>query len=157
MLFLTNIGFGQCFSFGFRKVNYTLLQRSQFSQNFVLRVLSHKHRVCAVLLPRQVCCMLVFILLYSVILCFVCFASPTSGLCSAFPFGFPQVYTLLVFFVLISLLLLCVLCPTTSGLCRDFSPAPLEFARFNFCFVSFNFKFVFCFFPLTNLIFLRFP
>ena len=92
---------------------------------------------CYSLGSRQVCCMLVFILLYSVILYFACFASPTSGLCSAFPFGSPQVYTLLVFFVLLSLLLLCVLCPTSSGLRRDFSPAPL---------VSFNFKFVFCFF-----------
>ena len=112
---------------------------------------------CYSLGSRQVCCMLVFILLYSVILCFACFASPTSGLCSAFPFGSPQVYTLLVSFVLFSLLLLCVLCPTSSGLCRDFSPAPLEFVRFIFCFVLFNFKFVFCFFPLTNSIFLRFP
>ena len=81
---------------------------------------------------RQVCCMLVFILLYSVIFCFACFASSTSGLCSAFLFGSPQVYTLLVFFVLFSLLLLCVLCPTSSSLCSDFSPAPLEFARFIF-------------------------
>ena len=32
-------------------------------------------------------------------LCFVLFASPTSGLCSAFPFGSPPVYTLLSFFV----------------------------------------------------------
>ena len=91
---------------------------------------------CYSLGSRQVCCMLVFILLYSVISCFACFASPTSGLCSAFPFGSPQVYTLLVFFVLFSLRLLCVLYPTSSGLCSDFSPAPLEFARFIFCFVS---------------------
>ena len=130
VLYLTNIGFVQCFSFGFRKVSYTLLLR--FSQKFVLHVLPHKHRVCAVLLPRQVCYMLAFILLYSVIFWFTCFASPTSGLCSAFPFGSPQVYTLLVFFVLFSLLLLCVLCPTSSSLCSDFSPAPLEFARFIF-------------------------
>ena len=87
----------QCFSFGFRKVSYTLLLR--FSQKFVLHVLPHKHRVCAVLLPRQVCYMLAFILLYSVIFWFTCFASPTSGLCSAFPFGSPQVYTLLVFLI----------------------------------------------------------
>ena len=93
---LTNTGFVQCYSLGFRRV----------------------------------CCMLVFILLYSVIFCFTCFASPTSGLCSAFPFGSPQVYTLLVFFVLFSLLLLCVLCPTSSSLYSDFSLAPLEFARF---------------------------
>ena len=96
MFCLTNTGFVQCYSLGF----------------------------------RHVCYMLVFILLYSVIFCFTCFASPTSGLCSAFPFGSPQVYTFLVFFVLFSLRLLCVLCPTSSGSCSDFSPAPLEFARF---------------------------
>ena len=118
MFCLTNTGFVQCYSLGF----------------------------------RQVCCMLAFILLYSVIICFTCFASPTSGLCSAFPFGSPQVYTLLVFFVLFSLLLLCVLCPTISGLCSDFSPAPLEFARFIFCFVLFSLKFEFCVLSLTNLI-----
>ena len=44
---------------------------------------------CYSLGSRQVRCMLVFILLYSVIFCFACFASPTSGLCSAFPFGSP--------------------------------------------------------------------
>ena len=142
----------QCFSFGSRKLSYTLLLR--FCQNF-LRVLPHKKRVS--LGSRQVCCMLVFILLYSVIFCFACFASSPSGLCRAFLFGSPQVYTLLVFFVLFSLLLLCVLCPTSSGLCSDFSPAPLEFARFIFCFVLFSFKFVFCVLSLTNLIFLRFP
>ena len=112
---------------------------------------------CYSLDSRQVCCMLVFILLYSVIFCLACFASPTSGLCSAFPFGSPQVYALFGFFVLFSLLLLCVLCPTSSGLCNDVSPAPLEFARFIFCFVLFSFNFVFCVLSLANLIFLRFP
>ena len=107
---------------------------------------------CYSLGSRQVCCMLVFILLYSVIFCFTCFASPTLGLCSAFPFGSPQVYTLLVFFVLFSLLLLCVLCPTISGLRGDFSPARLEFARFIFCFVLVSLKFEFCVLSLTNLI-----
>ena len=57
---------------------------------------------CYSLDSRQVCCMLVFILLYSVIFCLACFASPTSGLCSAFPFGSPQVYALFGFFVLFS-------------------------------------------------------
>ena len=180
----------QCFSFGSRKVSYALLLR--FSQNFVLRVLSHKHRVCGLLFPRlplislHACvyfalfsnfllCVfyltnIVFVqcspfgsrsLLYAFVvsnLCFVLFASPTSGLCSAFPFGSPQVYTLLFFFVLFSLLLLCVLCPTSSGLCSDFFPAPLEFARFIFCFVLYSVLiFVFCVLSLTNLIFLRFP
>ena len=44
--------------------------------------------------------------------CFVLFASSSSGLCSALPFGAPRFYTLLFFFVLWSLLLLYVLCPT---------------------------------------------
>ena len=83
--------------------------------------------------------------------------SLTSGLCSAFPFGSPQVYNLLFFFVLFSLLLLCVLCPKSSGLCSDFSSAPHQFARLIFCFVLFSFKFVFSVLSLTNLIFLRFP
>ena len=132
-----------------------------YAENFVLLVLPKKHRVCAVLLPRlpsSFFYMLEFILLYSAIFCFACFASPTSGLCSAFRFGSAQVYTLLVFFVLFSLLLLCVLCLTSSGLCSDFSSARFEFsARFIFCFVLFSFKFVFCVLSLTNLIFLRFP
>ena len=95
VLCLTNIGFVQCFSFRSRKVRYLLLLR--FRQNFVLRVLPPKHRVCAVLLPRLPSSLLhrlVFILLYSVISCFACFSSPTSGLCSTFPFGSPQVYYL---------------------------------------------------------------
>ena len=89
---------------------------------------------------------------------FVLFASPTSGLCSAFPFGSPQVYTLLCFFVLFSsLLFLYVLCLTSSGFCSDFFPAPLEFARFIFCVVLFSFNFVFCVVSLTKFIFLQFP
>ena len=149
-LCLTNIGFVQCFSFGSLKVSYTLL--------FCVFCLTNTRFVqCYSLGSRQVCCMLVFIFLYSVIFCFACFASPTSGLCSAFPFGSPQVYTLLVFFVVFSLLLLCVLCPTSSGWYSDFSPALHEFARFIFCFVLFSFKFVFRVLSLTNLISLRFP
>ena len=55
-------------------------------------------------------------------------------------------------FLCCSLLLLFLLCPTSSGLCSDFSPAPFEIARFIFCFVLFSFKFVFCVLSLTNLI-----
>ena len=121
-----------------------------FSQNFVLRVLPHKHRVCAVLLPRLPSSLLhacvYFALFGNFLLCLF-----------AFPFSSRQVYTLLVFFALFGLLLLRVLCPTSSGLCCDFSSAPLEFACFSFCFVLFSFKFVFCVLSLTNLIFLRFP
>ena len=47
--------------------------------------------------------------------------------------------------------------PTSSSLCSDFSPAPLEFARLIFYFVLFSFNVVFCVLSLTNLIFLRFP
>ena len=87
---------------------------------------------------------------------FVLIASPTSGLCSAFPFGSSQVYTLLFFFVLFGLLLLCMLCPTSSGLGIYFSLAPLEFACLIFCFVLLSFNFVFCILSLNNLIFLQF-
>ena len=100
-LCLTNIGFVSCFSFGSRKAGqlhafvYALVRTL-----FCVFCLTNTGFVqCYSLGFRQVCCMLVFILLYSVIFCFTCFASPTSGLCSAFPFGSPQVYTLLVFFV----------------------------------------------------------
>ena len=123
---------GLCSAFPSAHVkSVTLLLR--FSQNFVLRVLRHKHRVCAVLFPRlpqslfYAC--VYFGLFSNFLLCAFCLQ------CFIFPFGSPQVYTLLVFFVLLSLLLLCLLCPTSSGLCGDFSPAPLEFARSIFCFV----------------------
>ena len=79
--------------------------------------------------------------------CFVLFASSSSGLCSAFPFGSPRVYTLLFFFVLWSLLLLCVLCPSSSGLCSDFFPGSFESASLFFALHYF----VFCVLSLTNL------
>ena len=90
-------------------------------------------------------------------LCFALFATPTSGLCSAFPFSslkftpFCFSFCYSVYFVR-----LCVLCPTSFGLCSDFSRAPLEFARVIFCFVLFSFNFVFCVLSVTNFIFLRF-
>ena len=91
-------------------------------------------------------------------LCFVLFVSPTLGLCSAFPFGSPQVYTLLFFFFYsVCFVRLCVLCPTSSSLCSHFSGAPLQFARLIFCFVLFSFNFAFCVLSFTNFIFLRFP
>ena len=51
-----------------------------------MRTLLHKHRVCAVLFPRflKVFARLCFVLLFSK-LCYACFASRTSGLCSAIP------------------------------------------------------------------------
>ena len=145
--------FVPCFSFGSRKVIVTRFCYALIRTLFCVFCLTNTGFVqCYSLGSRQACCTLVFISL-----CSACFASPTSGLCSAFPFGSPQVYTLLVFFVLFSLLLLYVLCPISSGWCSDFSPTPLEFARFIFCFVLFSFKFVVCVISLTNLIFLRFP
>ena len=57
-----------------------------YSVNYVMRALPHKHRVCAVLFPRflkffaRLC-----LFYYSVKFCYACFASQTSGLCSAFP------------------------------------------------------------------------
>ena len=89
---LANIGFVQCFSFGSREVSYTLLLC--FSQNFVLRVLPHKHRVCAVLLPRLPSSLLhgcVYFALFSHFLLYV-FCLTNIGLV--------QCFSLLVFFVL---------------------------------------------------------
>ena len=74
------------------------------------------------------------------------------GLVQCFSLRLPSSLHPFVFLCLISLLLLCVLCPTSSGLFSDFSPAPLEFAHLIFCFVLFSFKFVFCVLSLTNLI-----
>ena len=169
MFCLTNTGFVQCYFLGSCKVCCTLLFNfslfsnfcfaclkasqtsglcsafpsapvesvTRFRKNFVLRVLPYKHRVCAVLFLR-----LPYSLLHAFVvtnLCFVLFTSPTSGLCSAFPFGSPQVYTLF-FFVSFSLLFLCVLCPTSSGqLCSGFFPAPLEFALLIFLLCTIQF------------------
>ena len=124
VLCLTNIGFVQCFSFGSRKVSYTLLLRFILVRTLscVFCLTNTGFVQCYSLGPRKVYCMLVlnfalfsnFLLLLQCSpfgsrsllhafvvsnLCFVLFASPTSGLCSAFPLGSPQVYTLLFFFV----------------------------------------------------------
>ena len=121
---LTNTGFVQCYSLGSRKV-VACLSLFCFIQYFFL--------LCVFCLTN-----IEFVqsspfgsrrLLHAFVvsnLCFVLFASPTSGLCSAFPFGCPQVDSLLFFlaFVLFSLLLLCVLYPTSSGLCSDFPRLP---------------------------------
>ena len=97
-------------------------------------------------------------LLHAPVVYCMLFVSPTSGLCSAFPFGSPQVYTLLFFFFYsVCFVRLCVLCPTSSSLCSHFSGAPLQFARLIFCFVLFSFNFAFCVLSFTNFIFLRFP
>ena len=77
------------------------------------------------------------------------------GLVQCFSLRLPSILHPFVFLVLFSLLLLCVLCSTSSGLCSDFSPAPLKFARFIFCFVLFSFNLGFCVLSLTNLIFFR--
>ena len=127
VLCLTNTGFVQCYSLGSLKVCFTL--------KLVL--------YCA---------------LFSNFLLYV-FCLTNIGLVQCFSLRLPsslQPFGSLCF-IQFNLLLLCVLCPTSSGLCCDFSPAPLEFARFIFCFVLFSFKFVFCVLSLTNLIFLRFP
>ena len=140
MLCLTNTGFEQCYSLGSRKVCCMAVFILFYSVIFCFARF-------ASLWQTSCLCNAFFVarsLLHAFVvsnLCFILFASPTLGLCSTFPFGSPQLYTLLFlnFFVLVSLLLLCVLCPTSSGSCSDFSPAPLEFARLIFCFVLFSF------------------
>ena len=96
---LTNTGFVQCYSLGPRKVCcmlvFTVLLYSvifRFASVFCLTNIVIVQ--CSPFGSRS--------LLHAFVvsnLRFVLFASPTSGLCSAFPFGSPQVYTLLFFFV----------------------------------------------------------
>ena len=185
MLCFTNSGFVQCYSLGSSKVCCTLAfnfalfsnfcfacfasQTSGLCSAFPLASIKSVTRFCYPLVRTLFCvfCLtnIQFVQCYSLasrqVLLHACVYFALFGnflLCLfAFPFSSRQVYTLLVFFTLFGLLLLRVLCPTISGLCCDFSPAPLEFARFFFCFVLFSFKFVFCVLSLTNLIFLRFP
>ena len=96
---LTNTGFVQCYSLGPLKVCcmlvFTVLLYSvifRFASVFCLTNIVIVQ--CSPFGSRS--------LLHAFVvsnLCLVLFASPTSGLCSAFPFGSPQVYTLLFFFV----------------------------------------------------------
>ena len=114
-----------CFSVGSRKVSYTLLLR--FSKNFVLLVLPHKDRVsqCYSFGSRKVCCMLLFILLYSVNFCFACLA---SGLCNALTSA-PVVYcTLLLLVIYVS----CSLSHQHRACAVLFPSAPLKFTPFWF-------------------------
>ena len=124
-----------------KPVSYTLLLR--FSQNFVcVFCLTNTGFVqCYSLGFRQVCCMLAFILLYSVIFFFTCFASPTSGLCSAFPFGSPQVYTLLVFFVLFTFAFVVRALPNNLRFARWFFPGSPRIRTLYFwlCIIQFQF------------------
>ena len=163
----------QCFSFGSRKVSYTLLLR--FSQ----RILPHKLRFCAVLSPRLPQSLLnafVEFVLFSNF-CFACFASQTSGLCvQCFSFGSRKVRYLLllhfsqdfvlrvlphrhrvcavlppllpssllracVYFALFSNFLLCVFCLTNIGIVQCFSlRLPSSLHPFGFlCFIQFAF------------------
>ena len=117
-----------CFSFRSRKVSYTLLLR--FSKNFVLLVLPHKDRVsqCYSFGSRKVCCMLLFILLYSVNFCFACLA---SGLCNALTSS-PVVYcTLLLLVIYVS----CSLSHQHRACAVLFPSAPLKFTPFVFLFL----------------------
>ena len=96
---LTNTGFVQCYSLGPLKVCcmlvFTVLLYSvifRFASVFCLTNIVIVQ--CSPFGSRS--------LLHAFVvsnLRFVLFASPTSGLCSAFPFGSPQVYTVLFFFV----------------------------------------------------------
>ena len=95
---LTNTGFVQCYSLGSRKVCCMLVFTLLYSVIFCFACFASQTSCfvqCSSFGSRS--------LLHAFVvsnLCFVLFASPTSALCSAFPFGFPQVYTLLFFFVL---------------------------------------------------------
>ena len=155
MLCLTNIGFLQCFSFGSRKVRYLLLLH--LSQNFVLLFLPHKHRVCAVLLPRLPSSLLhrlVFILLYSVIFCFARFASTISGLAVLFPSA-PLKFTAFWFSLFYSVCFFYACFAQQAPVCAVIFPRlPSNLRALFFALSVYSFKFVFCVLSLTNLIFL---
>ena len=127
-----------------------------FSQNFVLRVLPHKHRVCAVLLPRLPSSLLhacvYFALFRNFLLCVFCLTN--IGVVQCFSLRLPS--SLQPFGFLCFIQFAFVMRALPNKLNSDFSLAPLEFARFIFCFVLLRFKFVFCVLSLINLIFLRF-
>ena len=77
---------------------------------------------------RKVCCMLVFILLYSVMFCFACFASQTSCLCNSLPSAPVICCTLLLLVIYVS----CSL-PHQHRACAVLFPsAPLKFRAFCF-------------------------
>ena len=131
---LTNTGFVQCYSLGSRKVCCMLVFTLLYSVIF-----------CFACFASQTSCFVQYSsfgsrsLLHAFVvsnLCFVLFASPTSALCSAFPFGSPQVYTLLFFFVLFSLLLLCA---QQAPVCAVIFPGSLRSCTLNFllCIIQF--------------------
>ena len=137
---LTNTGFVQCYPLGSRKVCCTLLFNLFYSVILVLRALPHMQtsELCSAFPSAPVKSVTRFCYAFvRTLFCVFCLTNIRLEQC--FPFGSPQVYTLLVFFILFSLLLLCVLRPASSGLCSDFSPPPLEFARFIFllCIIQF--------------------
>ena len=62
---------------------------------------------------RKVCCTLLFNLFYSVIFCSACFASQTSGLCSAFPSASVNSVTRFCYALVRNLF--CAFCLTNTG------------------------------------------
>ena len=131
---LTNTGFVQCYSLGSRKVCCMLVFTLLYSVIFCFACFASQTSCfvqCSSFGSRS--------LLHAFVvsnLCLVLFASPTSALCSAFPFGSPQVYTLLFFFVLFSLLLLCA---QQAPVCAVIFPGSLRSCALNFllCIIQF--------------------
>ena len=114
-----------------------------------MRALPHKHWLCAVLFPRflKVFARLCFVLLFSQ-LCFACFASQTSGLCSAFP-SVPKVFCPLVFVLLFSKFCYACFSSQTSGLCSAFPSLPVIF--WQACFVLSSKFYYACFASQTTV------
>ena len=132
VLCLTNTGFVQCYSLGSRKVCCMLVFIILlYSVIFCFACFaSQTLGLCSAFPSAPVVCCTLFLLVIHV-LCSL--AHHHRVLCSAFPFGSPRVYTPLFFSVLLSLLLLCVFCPTSSGLCSDFFPGSLRICTLIFC------------------------
>ena len=148
VLCLTNTGLVHCYSLGSRKVCSMLVFILAYSVIFCFaRFASQTPGLCSATLSAPVkfvacLCLFCFIQYTNFLLCLFCLTNIRFVQC--FSLRLPSSLNPFGFFALLSLLLLCVLCPTSSGLCGDFSPAPLEFARLIFCFVLFSFNFVFC-------------
>ena len=138
---LTKTGFVQCCSLGPDKVCCTLLFNLFYSVILVLRVLPHKHRVCAVLLPRlpssllHVC--VYFALFSNFLLCM--FYLTNIGLVQCFslrllsslhPFGF-------LCFIQFAFVMRAL--PNKVRFVRGFFPGSPRICTIYFCFVSIQF------------------
>ena len=105
-----------------KPVSYTLLLR--FSQNFVLRVLPHKHRLCAWVLARLPSSLLhacVYFALFSNFLLYV-FCLTNIGLVQCFSLRLPSLFTPFWFSLFYSVCFCCACFAQQSPVCAVIFP-----------------------------------